>query len=95
MTFTASDIQELRYDGPIPAWERPQADANKVIRQRMRTHRRMAGEYVKNIRQHRQRAVDAESIEAGAYHAARLERAVANLRDARRAHFNLAACLGE
>ena len=38
---------ELRYDGPIPAADRPAADPAEQLRRRMRLHRRLALDYAR------------------------------------------------
>jgi hypothetical protein len=93
MGYTDRDLLELRYDGPIPAWERPSNPARE-LRQRLRLHRRLAMEYAVEANRQDRRAQDADTERLREYHQANAARSRRNLADARRAHSMLAAELG-
>lgn len=85
---------ELRYDGPIPAWEWSVPPAAVTLLQRMRLHRRLALEYAQSAR----RQLDFAAIDDGngqrSVHRQAAERSRRNLAEARQTHSSLAATLG-
>lgn len=96
MVRANNEILELRYDGPIPEWERPDhAERERIkLHQRLNRHRRMALTYADEARRQRERADEAGSQRLRDYHTANHHRALRNLDYERRAHSRLAAHLG-
>ena len=94
-TSTDRDGLELRYDGPIPAWERPQQSMAVQIRGRMRLHRRLALEYATEARRSDSRAEDADTERSSDFHRECAVRARRAVMVERRAHSRYAATLGQ
>jgi len=88
---TTTDLDELRYDGPIPP---RQGNPARELRQRLKLFRRMAMDYAVEANRQDRRAEDAGDERLRDYHQGNATRSRRNLADARRAHSVLAAELG-
>lgn len=91
--LTTTDLLELRYDGPIPSWERP-ANPAVLLRQRMRLFRRMARDYAREAVRRSQCAIEVDDEHLSQRHRDGAARARRDLAQARRTHSALAAELG-
>ena len=91
LPLTDRDLDELRYDGPIPP---RQGNPARELRQRLKLFRRMAMDYAVEANRQDRRAEDAGDDRLREYHQSNAARSRRNLADARRAHSLLAAELG-